>query len=95
MGHSFSGSFNAGEISETIRVGPNMTVGHFFVGFIYGGGGRGDLEDAPDQQRANIAPPLLKASPESTGPVLLNLSSTARTLHSLVLNYRKSQTSRV
>lgn len=29
MGRRFSRSFNAGEISKTITVGPNKTVGHF------------------------------------------------------------------
>lgn len=39
-----------------------MTVGHFLEILEWWGGGS-DLEDALDQQRANIAPPLVKSAP--------------------------------
>lgn len=52
----------------------------------------GDLEDALEQHRANLAMSLVKSAPNRAGLLPLNLSSKARTLGSLLLNYRNSQT---
>lgn len=74
-----------------LEPGPNTAVGHFLETNAFSSGRR-DIEDAVEKQGGNRAPPSVKDSPESTGLVLLNLSSAPRTLGSPVLNYRKSQT---